>query len=214
VSGGVFSTVLNDAGQFGPNAFNGSARWLGIQVQCGGDAAPADLGRQALLASPYAFYAVEAGHAATATQATSAAQANQANTATLANTVAPSAGSSVVSAINDAATSGRISSTRLTTDVLLLKPGAPQISVGDANGTAAMINLRGGSTCCSGPGGYTPADFKVYQNGSFVATGNLGIGTSPMEGKGYRTSWYTYKGAFRSGYADNEWDDANTGFFS
>ncbi|HYI40655.1 MAG TPA: tail fiber domain-containing protein [Allosphingosinicella sp.] len=93
-------------------------------------------------------------------------------------------------------------------------PGAEQLSVGDANGTAPMINLRGGSTCCSGPGGHTPAYFKVFQNGSFVATGNLGIGTSPMEGKGYRTSWYTYKGAFRSGYADNEWDDANVGFFS
>jgi hypothetical protein len=93
-------------------------------------------------------------------------------------------------------------------------PGAEQLSVGDANGTAAMINLRGGSTCCSGPGGHTPAFFKVFQNGSFVATGNLGIGTSPLEGKGYRTSWHTYKGAFRSGYADNEWDDANTGFFS
>jgi hypothetical protein len=35
-----------------------------------------------------------------------------------------------------------------------------------------------------------------------------------MEGEGYRTSWHTYKGAFRSGYADNEWDDANVGFFS
>jgi hypothetical protein len=35
-----------------------------------------------------------------------------------------------------------------------------------------------------------------------------------MQGKGYRTSWDSYKGAFRSGYADNEWDDANTGFFS
>ncbi|MDQ1611369.1 MAG: hypothetical protein QOG00_1300 [Pyrinomonadaceae bacterium] len=93
-------------------------------------------------------------------------------------------------------------------------PGAEQLSVGDANGTAPMINLRGGSTCCSGPGGHTPAFFKVFQNGSFVATGNLGIGTSPLEGKGYRTSWHTYKGAFRSGYADNEWDDANTGFFS
>ncbi|MGB8509001.1 MAG: tail fiber domain-containing protein [Pyrinomonadaceae bacterium] len=93
-------------------------------------------------------------------------------------------------------------------------PTAQQVSVGDANGTAPMVNLRGGSTCCSGPGGYTSADFKVFQNGSFVATGNLGIGVSPMEGKGYRTSWHTYKGAFRSGYADNEWDDANTGFFS
>ena len=59
-------------------------------------------------------------------------------------------------------------------------PGAEQLSVGDANGTAPMINLRGGSTCCSGPGGHTPAWFKVFQNGSFVATGNLGIGVSPM----------------------------------
>ncbi len=93
-------------------------------------------------------------------------------------------------------------------------PAKEQLSVGDANGTAPMINLRGGSTCCSGPGGHTPAWFKVFQNGSFVATGNLGIGVSPMQGKGYRTSWDSYKGAFRSGYADNEWDDANVGFFS
>jgi hypothetical protein len=93
-------------------------------------------------------------------------------------------------------------------------PGAEQLSVGDANGTAPMLNLRGGSTCCSSPGGHTPAWFKVFQNGSFVATGNLGIGISPMQGKGYRTSWDSYKGAFRSGYADNEWDDATVGFFS
>ncbi len=93
-------------------------------------------------------------------------------------------------------------------------PGAEQLSVGDANGTAPMINLRGGSTCCSGPGGHTPAWFKVFQNGSMVVTGNLGIGVSPMQGKGYRTSWDSYKGAFRSGYADAEWDDANVGFFS
>jgi len=87
-----------------------------------------------------------------------------------------------------------------------------QLSVGDANGTSPMINLRGQSTCCGANTGF--ADFKVFQNGSFVASGNLGIGVSPMEGKGYRTSWYTYKGAFRSGYADLEWDDVNTGFFS
>ena len=76
-------------------------------------------------------------------------------------------------------------------------PGAEQLSVGDANGTAAMINLRGGSTCCTGPGGHTPAWFKVFQCGSFVATGNLGIGVSRMQGRGYRTSWDTYKGALR-----------------
>jgi hypothetical protein len=91
-------------------------------------------------------------------------------------------------------------------------PAVQQLSVGDANGTAPLINVRGQSTCCGANTGF--ADFKVFQNGSFVATGNLGIGVSPMEGSGYRTSWHTYKGAFRSGYADLEWNDANVGFFS
>ena len=100
----------------------------------------------------------------------------------------------------------------LDTSTVRFLPAVQQVTVGDANGTAPMINLRGQSTCCGPTTGF--ADFKVFQNGSFVATGNLGIGTSPMEGKGYRTSWHTYKGAFRSGYADNEWDDANVGFFS
>ena len=98
------------------------------------------------------------------------------------------------------------------TNAVRFVPNAAQLSVGDTNGTATMINLRGQSTCCGPTVGF--ADFKVFQNGSFVATGNLGIGTSPKEGPGYRTSWHTYKGAFRSGYADTEWDDANVGFFS
>ena len=97
-------------------------------------------------------------------------------------------------------------------NVVRYLPQVAQLSVGDANGTAAMINLRGQSTCCGPTSGF--ADFKVFQNGSFVASGNLGIGTNPMPGPGYRTSWDSYKGAFRSGYADNEWNDANVGFFS
>jgi hypothetical protein len=96
--------------------------------------------------------------------------------------------------------------------VVRFMPAAQQLTVGDQNGTAPMINLRGQSTCCGQTTGF--ADFKVFQNGSFVATGNLGIGTIPMQGSGYRTMWYTYKGAFRSGYADTEWDDAHVGFFS
>ena len=133
-------------------------------------------------------------------------------------------GTNIITSINDPATLGVINDNRVSLNLARLAyvdsnfvkfvPGTEQLSVGDANGTAAMINLRGGSTCCAGPGGHTPAWFKVFQNGSFVATGNLGIGVSPMQGKGYRTSWDSYKGAFRSGYADNEWDDANVGFFS
>ncbi|QAY77680.1 tail fiber domain-containing protein [Sphingosinicella sp. BN140058] len=123
-------------------------------------------------------------------------------------------GNRVTSIGNPVAATDAVNKAYADANFIKFVPGAEQLSVGDANGTAPMINLRGGSTCCSGPGGHTPAWFKVFQNGSFVATGNLGIGVSPMQGKGYRTSWDSYKGAFRSGYADNEWDDATVGFFS
>ena len=123
-------------------------------------------------------------------------------------------GVSIVNVGSPVSATDAVNKQYLDANAVRFTPGAFQLSVGDANGTFPLIWLRGGSTCCSGPGGHIPADFKVFQNGSFVATGNLGIGVSPMEGKGYRTSWHTYKGAFRSGYADNEWDDANVGFFS
>jgi trimeric autotransporter adhesin len=123
-------------------------------------------------------------------------------------------GTNIVNVANPVSATDAVNKAYTDANFIKFVPGAEQLSVGDANGTAPMINLRGGSTCCSGPGGHTPAWFKVFQNGSFVATGNLGIGVSPMQGKGYRTSWDSYKGAFRSGYADAEWDDANVGFFS
>ncbi|MFL6254543.1 MAG: tail fiber domain-containing protein [Pyrinomonadaceae bacterium] len=123
-------------------------------------------------------------------------------------------GTNIVNVANPVSATDATNKAYVDSSFVKFVPGAEQLSVGDANGTAPMINLRGGSTCCSGPGGHTPAWFKVFQNGSFVATGNLGIGVSPMQGKGYRTSWDSYKGAFRSGYADAEWDDANVGFFS
>lgn len=123
-------------------------------------------------------------------------------------------GTNIVNVANPVSATDATNKAYVDSNFVKFVPGAEQLSVGDANGTAPMINLRGGSTCCSGPGGHTPAWFKVFQNGSFVATGNLGIGVSPWQGKGYRTSWDSYKGAFRSGYADAEWDDANVGFFS
>jgi|GEM_PF-672568 len=123
-------------------------------------------------------------------------------------------GVSIVNVGNPISATDAVNKQYFDANAIRFAPSGFQLSVGDANGTAPMMWLRGGSTCCSGPGGHTPADFKIFQNGSFVATGNLGIGVSPMQGKGYRTSWDSYKGAFRSGYADNEWDDANVGFFS
>ena len=126
-----------------------------------------------------------------------------------------SANGSLISNVGNPLSAGdAVNKGYLDANAVRFAPGGFQLPVGDANGTFPMMWLRGGSTCCSGPGGHTPADFKVFQNGSFVFTGNLGMGVNPMQGKGYRTSWETYKGAFRSGYADNEWDDNSVGFFS
>ncbi len=56
VAGGLFTVQLD----FGTDAFQGDVRWLGIEVQCQGDAEYADLGTQALTATPYALYALAA----------------------------------------------------------------------------------------------------------------------------------------------------------
>src|SRR5437588_4887441 len=57
VANGLFTVVLNGAGQFGPGAFNGQARWLQVAVQCTGDGAPVALSRQPITAAPYALFA-------------------------------------------------------------------------------------------------------------------------------------------------------------
>lgn len=63
VTGGLFTVALNDAGQFGANAFSGEARWLEVAVRCpaGGGAYAALTPRQPLTAAPYASYAPAAG---------------------------------------------------------------------------------------------------------------------------------------------------------
>jgi hypothetical protein len=62
VSSGRFTAVLNGGGQFGPAAFDGSARWLQVDVRC-----PAGSGsytglspRQELAPAPYAQHAADA----------------------------------------------------------------------------------------------------------------------------------------------------------
>jgi hypothetical protein len=57
VSDGLFTQALD----FGSGAFSGDARWLGIVVECPGDAGFTDLGHQALTAAPQALYALSAG---------------------------------------------------------------------------------------------------------------------------------------------------------
>lgn len=62
VSAGQFSVLLNDAAQFGSDAFAGDARWLDLEVRC-----PTGVGsfttltpRQAVAAAPYALYSISA----------------------------------------------------------------------------------------------------------------------------------------------------------
>ncbi len=62
VTSGQFTVQLD----FDTSAFQGDARWLGIAVQCPGDAAYTSLGLQALKATPYALYALSGGTTYTA----------------------------------------------------------------------------------------------------------------------------------------------------
>jgi hypothetical protein len=63
VTDGLFTTVLNESGQFSTSAFTGQARWLQIGVRC-----PAGSGsftplspRQALTATPYSLFSLSTG---------------------------------------------------------------------------------------------------------------------------------------------------------
>jgi trimeric autotransporter adhesin len=56
--------------------------------------------------------------------------------------------------------------------------------------------------------------FTVDSAGGLLASGEMNVGTLPASGKGYRMMWYPRKAAFRAGYAEEQWDDANIGDFS
>jgi hypothetical protein len=57
VTDGFFTAELD----FGSDAFNGEARWLGIQVQCSGDPGMVELGLQPVTPAPYALGAPWSG---------------------------------------------------------------------------------------------------------------------------------------------------------
>jgi hypothetical protein len=67
-------------------------------------------------------------------------------------------------------------------------------------------------------GGISPINvekFRIDSAGSFFIRSDLGIGSIPIEGKGYRMMWHAFKAAFRAGAADSTcWNDNNMGFFS
>jgi hypothetical protein len=90
ITNGLFTVELNANGEFGPNAFNGQARWLqiGARTNSANNAfnnftflSP----RQRLTPAPCALFASNAVQAATADTATSATSAQTAETAAVAN---------------------------------------------------------------------------------------------------------------------------------
>jgi hypothetical protein len=57
--------------------------------------------------------------------------------------------------------------------------------------------------------------FRVENEGSMLATSEIGLGMIPVEGSGARFMWYGGKGAIRGGYVNGtQWDDANIGYHS
>jgi hypothetical protein len=80
VTNGLFTLELNSYGEFGPNAFNGQARWLQIGVRTNNNNAGNPwvylAPRQPLDPAPHALYALNAGNSINASFATNASSAS------------------------------------------------------------------------------------------------------------------------------------------
>jgi hypothetical protein len=85
VTNGLFTLELNSYGEFGPNAFNGQARWLQIGVRTNNNNAGNPWvylsPRQALDPAPHAMFALNAGNSLNASYATNASFASNASNA-------------------------------------------------------------------------------------------------------------------------------------
>jgi len=81
VTGGLFTTTLNGANEFGSSAFVGQARWLAVAVRCpaGAGGYTSLLPRTALGVSPFATYPVSSALVAFAQVATSLSSATTFN---------------------------------------------------------------------------------------------------------------------------------------
>lgn len=58
---GLFTVTVNDAGQFGPTAFDGNARWVQVEATCPPGSSATTLGRQAITVVPYASHSGSTG---------------------------------------------------------------------------------------------------------------------------------------------------------
>lgn len=92
------------------------------------------------------------------------------------------------------------------------------------NGTAwaPAASSSGGVTDHGALTGLTDDDHPQYllanavrpTTNGFAVTGVFASGAIPVTGAGVRMMWYPAKAAFRAGYADAQWDDANVGIYS
>jgi hypothetical protein len=191
VSGGVFTVVVNAGNAFGTGAFSGPDRWLDVQVQCPGDGGYTDLGRQQLTTSPFATFASTAG------------------------TVSSTAGDSIVTAINDPATTTRFS------NYVALGTGSQSKGTSSSliniiqTGDGDLLRLReNGVPICGGPV-VNRTQFLVDSAASLTVRGDIGVGCIQASGAGVRLMWYPFAAAFRAGEVSNvQWDHANIGFYS
>lgn len=170
--------------------FPGPDRWLEISVK-----KPAESGyttltpRQKLNSVPYAVRA--AGVSATA-------------------------GDSVVGAINDAATTAKISPDRVSGDFFRLTPSLMQFSTPSGMGDS-VLDLTGRQDI--GDGMFTDVSrFRLNTDGGFFVSGTAEAGSVPTTGGGSRMMWYPGKWAFRAGKVDSfgstYWDEGQIGYGS
>jgi hypothetical protein len=168
------------------NEFPGVDRWLEISVKKPADASYTTLSpRQKIGAVPYAIQAAN---------------------------VSTASGNTVVTAINDTATTGSISAEKISEGVA--KIGVTEQSSTSIDLTAPLINIKS----IFDDGNTLPSDvgrFRVGRDGSLLASGRHLSGAIPATGLGTRLMWFPGKSAFRAGFvASDEWDDANVGNYS
>lgn len=169
VTNGLFTVTLNNASEFGANAFDGSARWLEISVRPGlsTGAYTTVLPRQPLLPTPYATYSGNA-----------AQLGGQASTAYVAK-----AGDTMTGTLNVIGGNIGVGTTTPAALLDLLQPSAStafqgfhlarsgkssQVYLGVADSDYGYFDLGGGTTIRGAAGGGLGSTFG----------GNVGIGTT------------------------------------
>lgn len=186
VTNGVFTVQLD----FTAAAFPGADRFLEIRVKKPSDSNYTTLSpRQQVASTPYAIRALNASNVET------------------------TGGNSVVNSINNSSTNTTINSSRLSADVVRLKPATTQTST-STDFSAALLDASG-TTTDTNNNVLGTSRFRFNFDGGFLLTGNNNFGTIPVEGAGTRLMWYPGKSAFRAGTINGtQWDDANVGSYS